>query len=216
MPNLGYKPAYRRRLPHIQPPGATLFVTFRLAGSIPAQTRRLLLEESARLEVTTRQISDPAERERKSSAQQRRLFGAWDNALHSSGSGPCWLQDERVAKIVSDSILYLDTRRYVLDAFCIMPNHVHLICQPLQKADDTHYSISAIMHSLKRHTALQANQLLGRKGPFWEHENYDHVVRGESELNRIVIYVLYNPVKAGLVLRPQDWRWSYNSSGLEL
>ena len=35
MPNLDYKLHYRRNLPHLQPPGATLFVTFRLAGSIP-------------------------------------------------------------------------------------------------------------------------------------------------------------------------------------
>jgi REP element-mobilizing transposase RayT len=65
------------------------------------------------------------------------------------------------------------------------------------------------MHSLKRYTARQANQLLGREGAFWQHENYDHVVRDEEEWQRIITYILNNPVKAGLVQNWEDWEWTY-------
>ena len=69
--------------------------------------------------------------------------------------------------------------------------------------------MSTIMHSLKRRTAREANQLLNREGDFWQHENYDHSVRDDKERLRIVNYVLSNPVKAGLVYRPEDWEWTY-------
>jgi len=69
--------------------------------------------------------------------------------------------------------------------------------------------MSAIMHSLKRYTARQANLLLGREGGFWQHENHDHVVGDEAERQRIITYVLNNPVKAGLVEHWEEWKWIY-------
>jgi putative transposase len=69
--------------------------------------------------------------------------------------------------------------------------------------------MSAIMHSLKLYTAREANLVLGRTGSFWQHENYDHVVRDEAELRRIILYVVHNPVKAGLVEHWEDWKWTY-------
>jgi len=66
------------------------------------------------------------------------------------------------------------------------------------------------MSSLKGPTAREANLVLGRSGAFWQHENYDHVVRDEAELNRIVAYVLDNPVRAGLAQSCEEWKWSYS------
>ncbi len=68
------------------------------------------------------------------------------------------------------------------------------------------------MHSLKRYVASEANQLLGREGTFWQHENYDHVVRDEGEWRRIVKYVINNPVAAGLVKQWEDWEWTFCKS----
>jgi putative transposase len=120
-----------------------------------------------------------------------------------------WLRDPRIAGLVSESLHHRDSQVYDLDAFCIMPNHVHLVYTPLPKADGTYHAMSAIMHSLKRYTARQANLLLGREGSFWQHENYDHVVRDEAGWRRIITYVLNNPVKAGLVQHWKEWPWSY-------
>jgi hypothetical protein len=70
-------------------------------------------------------------------------------------------------------------------------------------------ALSLILFSIKRYTAREANKILGRKGAFWQHESYDHVVRDGNELSRIIRYVKENPVKAGLVNDWKDWKWSY-------
>ena len=64
------------------------------------------------------------------------------------------------------------------------------------------------MHSLKSYTANRANEVLGRSGQFWQHESYDHWVRDTDELCRIAEYISLNPVKAGLVTRPEEWYFS--------
>ncbi|MBI3941707.1 MAG: transposase [Chloroflexi bacterium] len=207
---LGYQFFYRRELPHLQPAGATLFITFRLVGSIPAEIQQQYLEEIRRTEAFLAGIRDPQARAQRVDEENRRFFGRWDKVLDSQTTGPFWLRDYQVGGIVADSLHFLDSRMYTLDAFCIMPNHVHLVCTPLIKADGTYHAMPAILHSLKRHTARQANLYLKRAGAFWQHESYDHVVRDEAERNRIVRYVVYNPVKAGLVERPEDWPWSYS------
>jgi putative transposase len=209
MSALEYKPFYRRHLPHIQPHGATLFVTFRLAGSIAAEALKRLQEEAEQIERALARIPDPQECGRRAYLEQRRLFGMWDLALDTARCGPFWLREPHVADLVAESLRYRDGHVYDLGAFCIMPNHVHVVYTPLPKPDGTYYAMSAIMHSLKRYTARQANIYLGRKGSFWQHENYDHVVRDEAELRRITAYVLNNPVKAGLVERREEWKWAY-------
>ena len=90
-----------------------------------------------------------------------------------------------------------------------MPNHVHALFRPLEKSDGHYHALQTILHSLKRHTARQANKVLGREGAFWQHESYDHVVRDQKEWERIVAYVINNPVKAGLVENWQDWPWTW-------
>jgi putative transposase len=214
MSQFDYKPSYRRHLPHIQPPGATLFITFRLAGSIPAEILRQLLEKQERIDKRLAQIGDPDERMRQADHEQRRMFGKWDKALDSAQCGPFWLRDDRIASLVAQSLHYSDNQRYTLETFCVMPNHVHCVFTPLEKSDGTYYPMAKIMHALKRHTAVHANPILGRQGDFWQHENYDHVVRDEKEFNRIVAYVPNNPVSAGLVSTPDEWKWSYCRTNL--
>ncbi len=209
-----YKPFYQRRLPHIQPPGATLFITFRLAGSIPMNISRALLEEHERVERELARIVDPVERAKHADVKDRKFLGKWDDALDTASNGPFWLREDNIAELVSKSLHFQDNLHYRLDAFCIMPNHAHLVCTPLEQADGVYFSMSKIMHSLKRHTGRRANQILRRTGDFWEHENYDHYARDEQELERIINYVLNNPVKAGLVSTPEAWKWSYCTTNL--
>lgn len=211
MSQFEYQSFYRRHLPHVQPPGATLFVTLRLTGSIPQGILEKLGEEARRLKGIVDQIADRQDRDRSAYAAERRLFGQWDAALDAGKSGPMWLRDSRIASLVAKSCHHHDDRTYTLNAFCIMPNHVHLVCTPLVEATGSYHAISAIMHSLKGHTAHEANQILERTGTFWQHESYDHVIRDEDELRRIITYVLNNPVKAGLVDHAEHWEWSYST-----
>jgi hypothetical protein len=65
-----------------------------------------------------------------------------------------------------------------------------------------------IMHHLKLRTAQKSNRILGRAGQsFWQSESFDHWCRSVSEMAKIRRYIILNPVKAGLVQRPQDWPW---------
>jgi REP element-mobilizing transposase RayT len=83
-----------------------------------------------------------------------------------------------------------------------MGNHVHALLLPI-------ISPARLLGALKGCTARQANLVLGQTGqPFWQAESYDHWVRDERELEKIVGYIENNPVKAGFVARPEDYPWS--------
>ncbi|MGD8807561.1 MAG: transposase [Chloroflexota bacterium] len=209
---LSYKIDYRRNLPHIQPPGASLFVTFRLAGSLPASVQAILQAEIEEQEDALQDIPDATERARRQYEAQKQHFGRWDAALDVEPSGPHWLKEPRVAQLVADSIHHLDGSLYDLDSFCIMSNHVHMLFTPVQEDNGAYYGLARIMHSLKGYTAKQANQLMGRAGQFWQRESYDHIVRDPDEFLRIRHYILNNPVKAGLVERWLDWPYTYCTS----
>jgi REP element-mobilizing transposase RayT len=192
---------YERNLPHYQEPGATLFITFRLAGSLPHEVQmRLndeLLHRKELLEKNKSADGIKALREQ----YQKEIFVRWDKELDLSQRGPVWLQVVPVAELVWEALHYRDGKEYTLNACCIMPNHVHLVCTPLTNNDEPRF-ISTIMHSLKGYTARNANLILGRTGGFWQHESYDHLVRNPEDYCRIVEYVVNNPVKAGL---PAKW-----------
>ncbi len=209
MSQFSYKPFYRRRLPHIQPEGATFFVTFRLAGSLPIEAIEKLREEKERSERLLAQIADPAERAQQTDLASRRWFGKWDEFLDKA-CAPTHLANPQIADMLAESIHYRDGKAYSLEAFCIMPNHGHLVFKPLENTGGNLHSLATIMHSLKRHTARQANLILGQEGTFWQHENYDHFVRDDDELGRIIRYVLHNPVKAGLTDDWSNWKWSFS------
>lgn len=239
MSNFDYKISYRRNLPHIQPVGATFFVTFHLAGSLPRsvlQQRRMedsqLAAEKARLLKLQSDVRPSSskhitpEQKRQHREWKRQWFRKFEKILDNAESGPVWLKDDRIAEMVAESLHYRDGKVYSLDAYCIMANHVHVVFTPLaiqpaksktvNVSDDRtqtdslcYRSLSSILQSLKGYTARKANQLLGRRGAFWHHESYDHAIRNTSEWGRIITYVLNNPVKAGLVDEWEKWQWSY-------
>ncbi len=209
--NLNPAQSYNRNLPHIQPPGATFFITFRLAGSLPISVLMELQAETLRLQAEIERDPDPAKRVSRAYLEHRRFFGRWDQEL-DKGLGPDWLRNAAVASLVADNLHFHNGKRYELVVFCIMPNHVHVVLRPLLKDGESYYPLAQIMHTMKGYTAGRANRLLGRSGQFWLHESYDHVVRDANELERIVKYVVNNPVKAGLVLEWQQWPWTYTQN----
>ena len=209
MSNLAYRLIHRHRLPHYQPEGATLFITFRLAGSLPREVLARLMVESKAINNVLHMIADDQERIRQADIAQRKQFDHWDAQLAVCSAEPQWLKDRRIATLVAEALRYRDGKVYNLLAYCIMPNHVHVVATPLAKPDTGFHSLSSILHSLKSYTGRLANECLQRSGDFWQHESYDHVVRSEAELNRVVEYVVHNPVKAGLVSQWEKWEWTY-------
>jgi REP element-mobilizing transposase RayT len=202
MSRLDYKFFYRRYLPHLQPLGGTFFITFRLAGSLPKSVLERWDQEKrqAARSVVSRKVEEE---------MHRRHFREMESLLHKAEHGPLWLGQERIADIVAEGLRYRDGKVYRLDAYCIMPNHVHIVFAPMPESEQEDYSLAKILQSLKGRTARKSNQSLDREGAFWEHESYDHCVRDEEEWGRTVAYVLNNPVKAGLVRDWKEWKWNY-------
>lgn len=116
---------------------------------------------------------------------------------------------EKIAEIIVESLQFLNNKMFKLFSFCIMPNHVHILIKPLKKKDDSFHSLSEIMKLHKGFTANKINNIIGKKGQFWHHENYDHFIRNEKEFNNIIWYILRNPVKAGLCKKYYDWKYNW-------
>ena len=209
MTNYDYKSFYHRYLPHIQPPGAMLFITYRLAGSLPQAAVERLQADKVALQRQLAAMPPGPERNAYAYLEQRRMFGRWDQALDTNPDGPHWLRQHEVATLVASSLHFMDGKRYDLDCYCIMSNHVHLVMTPRRDEHGEYWAMQNILHSLKGYTAGKVNRLLGRTGAFWQHESYDHYVRDDDEWRRIRWYVISNPVKAGLVSDSAEWEWTY-------
>ena len=172
-------PDYQRRLPHFHPEGRYLFVTWRLHGSLPLERPDALY------------------------ATPGHAFVAMDRALARNQANP-WLSDTQVARQVVEAIQHAELQKgfYELQAWVLMPNHVHLLILP-------QVALPQITHWIKGRTARGANQVLDRSGePFWQDESYDRWVRNEKEFHRIVAYIEENPVAAGLAPTAEAWPWS--------
>jgi putative transposase len=186
---------YRRNLPHWHPEGKSIFITWRLYGSLPASVLKNI--RAAR----NRYAASPAEPD--SGESPGRIFRQLDSALDSAKSGPLWLADPELADYAEYPIWRgADLGRYDLHAYVVMPNHVHVLLDP-------HLPLAKISRVIKGVAARDANATLGRTGkPFWQDESFDHWIRNSAEFERIRYYIEWNPVRAGLVARPNDWKWS--------
>jgi len=124
----------RGYLPHFDSPETIQFVTFRLADSLPRQA---------------------VERIR----MQKHALQHLDHEL-DAGLGACWLGRSEIASLVEDALFHFDGQRYHLLAWCIMPNHVHIVVEMIGDQ-----SVSKVVWSWKSFTAKQANAVLQRSWP---------------------------------------------------
>jgi REP element-mobilizing transposase RayT len=157
-------------LPHFDSPETLQFVTFRLFDSLPA-------EAIEKMRLMTSPVAD-ADRD----------------AFLDAGAGNCWLKLSEIAAVVQDALLHFDGERYRLLAWTVMPNHVHVLIEPLGN-----YAVGEVVSSWKRFSARMANRALGRSGSFWQDDYWDTYIRNERHLASTIAYIENNPVKAGLV-----------------
>ena len=94
-----------------------------------------------------------------------------------------------------------------LHAVVIMPDHAHLLFTALRDEDGWTFAIPEIMRAIKGSSAREINRLTGRKGPLWQAESFDHVMRGSESFQETVEYIRQNPVRKGLVKKPEDYPW---------
>ncbi|MBZ5704472.1 MAG: transposase [Acidobacteriia bacterium] len=115
-----------------------------------------------------------------------------------NGTGACHLAKPRITQIISDALKHFDGERYRLFAWCIMPNHVHVLFQLFPGVE-----LESVLHSWKSFTAKKVNCLLGLEGTFWQREYYDHLVRNDDDFERVIRYIAENSAKGGL----KNWPW---------
>ncbi len=130
---------------------------------------------------------------------------------------------EKARDIVLESLLRWKDRRYELYAACVMPDHVHLLIEPMiERQDDSgrsvFFALSKILHSIKSFTASRINKIENKSEPVWETESFDRLIRSESDLHEKFHYVTRNPWEASVVTPDQDYPWvwypgSYKAQG---
>ena len=197
----------RRNLPHWEQAGATYFVTFRLADSVPAALRAEWREE---LEKWLPHHPKPWDSHTAFDYQQRFIENR--EAWLDQGSGACWLRNSAAAEIMASALRHFDGQRYVLDGWIVMPNHVHVLFQPLNE-----HAVSDILHSWKSFTAHEIKRALGTPDAnVWQDESFERIVRDWEALQEYRSYIARNPEKAGLrageYLVGSDWRLQRHDS----
>jgi len=97
--------------------------------------------------------------------------------------------------------------KFTLHAVVVMPEHVHMLLTPMNDPNGWPYGLPDILKSLKGASARAVNKVLGASGPVWQEESFDHVLRSEDSLEEKREYIRQNPVRRGLVKRPEDYPW---------
>jgi REP element-mobilizing transposase RayT len=114
---------------------------------------------------------------------------------------------ETARDLVLEHCLREQGKRIRLNAVVVMPSHVHLLAKPLRDKNGWPFPLVNILQCLKSTTAHRINKLHRTSGPVWEEESFDHLLRSEESLKEKCEYIRQNPVRAGLVTSPEDYRW---------
>lgn len=189
----------RGYLPHLDEPGRFQIITFRLADSLP---RTVLLELDAELAAFENAVlagQKPALWETLRATRRRKLF----EKFLDRGCGACHLRDPRIGGIVENALLHFDGERYRLLAWCVMPNHVHVVIEMMPG-----FPLGKLVQSWKAFTAKEANRFLEHDGAFWQRDYFDRFIRDDAHFFRALEYIEQNPVKAGLVSEARAWPFS--------
>jgi REP element-mobilizing transposase RayT len=108
-------------------------------------------------------------------------------------------------QVVLNACKFFDRQRYQIFCLVVMPDHVHMLMQPLAKSDNKCWSLSSILHSMKSYSSKQIPKVMKHIGTVWQDERHDHIVRDEREFQVFWEYIRQNPVKAGLSVTPEEY-----------
>jgi REP element-mobilizing transposase RayT len=157
------------KLPHLSLIEHYQFITFRTQDSVD----QYILKISQDTKISNKQ-------------KQYRI----DQYLDTSENG-AYLYGKNI-QILKEVILSKEkSNMYHVDAFCVMPNHVHIL---LKQKDE----LANIMKYIKAKSAIELNRNMNRRGKFWLNDYFDKAVRDEKHYNLVYEYILNNPLKAEL------------------
>jgi putative transposase len=179
-------------LPHWDFEKSTQAITFRLADSLPNEVVKSWQNDLATL-------LDEKLREK----ELHRLIARYEDTAH----GDAVLKNPDCAIIIQNKLIEGHPIRYSLIAWCIMPNHVHVLIRLAEGQ-----SLADTVRSWKGASSIEINRILQQKGPLWQRDYYDRYVRDLEHLHDCIAYIRNNPVKAGWCDKPEDW--PYSSAGV--
>ena len=177
-----------RHLPHWKREGATYWITFRLADSLP---KTKLASWKRERDIWLHWNPPPWDPDTRDAYQ--RLFGERLEYWLDAGYGSCVLRRRDCRECVRNCLMRFQNERLCIHHGVIMPNHVHLLLEPLQGED-----ISTLLKGIKGASGRGCNSNLHSRGTFWMDESYDHIVRDREEYAHYVRYIDSNPKKAKL------------------
>ena len=179
--------ATRANLPHWEQCGTTCYATFRLADSLPNEKLSSLREERSAWLARHPEPWDGA-----TTAEYRNEFDGRVQKWLDAGYGSCIMKDTSCRLVVESVLRRFDRIRYILYAFVVMPNHVHILFTPL--AGQT---ISSLLRQWKGVSAHKLNTLREMHGTVWQKESWDTLVRNQCHFQNILTYIHANdPAKA--------------------
>jgi REP element-mobilizing transposase RayT len=189
----------RGRLPHWEKDEGLYFLTFHLADSLPQDILAKIAERHRILEAVKENNANllPEQKAMLADYSHARIEEYFDRSV-----GSCAFNDQRVAGAMTAALRFREGKHYRLLAWCIMPNHVHVVVRLFPGQE-----LAKVVKAWKNFSAKAANQALGRKGRLWQREYYDRLIRNGDELDRAIRYVVENPSKAGL----KNWIWVWNA-----
>ncbi len=183
------------RVDYWELPNCVYHVCFRLADSVALSVRRAWSDEREELEMRRRGEGPPLSVE-----EYRSLLGLLSEKIGrylDAGNGSCLLARVGVADRLRDTIFHDEGLGYVVHAVGIMPNHVHVIVQPLEG-----FRLREIVEQWKRISAHAINKALERSGQVWMGDFYNRIIRDADEYANQVEYVFGN-----------DMVWAWKRSG---
>lgn len=212
---------YRGFLPHEECDHGVIFITYRLADSLPAYVLDELNDQLNRRRRELERIiipgnaAGPAAREKEIGERlesERRQF--IDHYL-DRGMGSSLLKRPEIAELLVNNWHHFHGKKYELMAYTVMPNHVHILIRMFYL---TEAHLPDIIHSWKSYTSHQVAKLLKNDHTYcesfpnhqlWYWDYWDRMVRDEKHLWYTMNYIIGNPVKAGLCKQPEEWQYTW-------
>ncbi|HEX8426192.1 hypothetical protein [Hymenobacter sp.] len=190
------------------PPGETLFITLRLAGSVPMRAARELHQQRQAAQEAARAAPDfPAIHRRI----EKQFFVGFDALLNAATVGSVYLEKEKVADVVAGELLMLEEQGFMVPCFAVLPNHVHAV---LHQPASSNLSVHKALELLHQRTAAQARRILRGQLPaeadFWQTGTYDYAIADAAELVQIQRYILGHAARLKIPERYHDWPYVYS------
>jgi type I restriction enzyme R subunit len=109
--------------------------------------------------------------------------------------------------IVLETCLNEHRKRIDLYGVVIMPTHVHMVFAPLRDSTQQAHTLAEVLNLIKSVSAHKINRRLFRSGHVWQDESFDHVLRHNESIDAKLLYLMENPVAAGLARNPLAYKW---------